>query len=58
MQPQVTENGPLHSKCLCKNMASASGGANNMHPISWLSGSILFDPPDARAIKFVMARFP
>ena len=28
--PQV----PLNSKSLCKNMASASGGANNMHPLS------------------------
>ena len=28
--PQV----PLNSKSLCKNMARALGGANNMHPLS------------------------
>ena len=43
--PPDTENVPLHSKLLCKNMARASGGggggggvANNMHPLSWGGG--------------------
>ena len=31
----VAEHVPLHSKSLCKNMARASGVANNMHPLSW-----------------------
>ena len=35
MRPPVTEHVPLHSKSLCKNMARASGGANNMRPLSW-----------------------
>ena len=33
--PPVTEYVPLHSKSLSKNMARASGGANNMRPLSW-----------------------
>ena len=36
--PQVTEHVPLHSKALCKNMARASGGANNMQPLSLWGG--------------------
>ena len=31
----VTEHVSLHSKSLCKNMARASGGANNMQPLIW-----------------------
>ena len=42
MRPPVTEHVPLHSKSLCKNMARASGGANNMLcamlPLSWGGG--------------------
>ena len=34
----VTEDVPLHSKSLCKNIVRASGGANNMHPLSWGGG--------------------
>ena len=33
--PPVSEHVPLHSKSLCKNMARASGGANNMRPLRW-----------------------
>ena len=33
--PPLTENVPLHSKPLCKNMARASGGAKSMRPLSW-----------------------
>ena len=33
--PPVTEYVPLHSKSLSKSMARASGGANNMRPLSW-----------------------
>ena len=39
MLPPVTEHVPLHSKSLCKSMARASGGANNMHPLSWGGGT-------------------
>ena len=38
MQPPVTEDVSLQCKSLCKNMASASRGANNMHPLSWGGG--------------------
>ena len=38
MLPSVTEHVPLHAKSLCKNIARASGGANNMHPLSWGGG--------------------
>ena len=31
--PPVTEDVPLHSESLCKNMARASGGANDKHPL-------------------------
>ena len=34
MHPQVTDHVSLHSKSLSKIIARASGGANNMHPIS------------------------
>ena len=30
----VTEHVSLHSKSLCKNVARASGGGNNLHPLS------------------------
>ena len=34
--PPVTEHVSAYSKSLCKkNMARASGGANNMQPLSW-----------------------
>ena len=33
--PPISEQAPLHSKSLCINMARASGGANNMQPLSW-----------------------
>ena len=33
--PPVTEHVSLHCKSVCKNMARASGGAKNMHPLSW-----------------------
>ena len=33
--PPVAEHVALHSTLLCTNMARASGGANNMHPLSW-----------------------
>ena len=36
--PLVTEHVSLHSKSLCKNMARASGGANNMRPLSFGGG--------------------
>ena len=36
--PPVTDHVPLHSKSSCKNMARASGGAHNMHPLSWGGG--------------------
>ena len=36
--PPVTEHVPLHNKSLCKNMTRASGGANNMRPLSWGGG--------------------
>ena len=36
--PPIREHVLLHSKSLCKDMASASGGANNMHPLSWGGG--------------------
>ena len=39
MRPPVAEHGPLHSKSICKNMARASGGANNMRPLSWGEGA-------------------
>ena len=32
MRPPVTEHLPLHSKSLCKNMASATGGAKKNAP--------------------------
>ena len=35
MRARVTERVPLHSKSLCKIMARASGGANNMCTQSW-----------------------
>ena len=35
MRPPVTEHVSLHSKLLCENIARASGGANNMRPLSW-----------------------
>ena len=38
MRPPVTEHVPLNSKSLFKNMARASGGANNMRPLSWGGG--------------------
>ena len=38
MLPPVTEHVSLHSKSLRKNMARASGGANDMHTISWGGG--------------------
>ena len=31
----VTEHVSLHSKSLCENITRASGGANNIHPLSW-----------------------
>ena len=31
----VTEHAPLHGKSLCENIAPVSGGANNVHPLSW-----------------------
>ena len=34
MHPHVA----VHRISLCKNFARASGGANNMHPVSWLVG--------------------
>ena len=37
MHPPVIEHVSLHSKPLYKNMA-ASGGVNNMHPLSWGGG--------------------
>ena len=36
--PPVTEHVPLYSISLCKNTARASGGENNMHPLSWWWG--------------------
>ena len=39
MLPSVTEHVPLHAKSLCKNIARASGCANNMHPLSWGGGT-------------------
>ena len=37
--PPVTEHVPLLiSKSLCKNKARASGGANNIRPLSWGGG--------------------
>ena len=33
-----------NSKSLCKNMARASGGANNMHSLSWGGGGDGRDP--------------
>ena len=33
--PPVTEHVSLHGISLCKNIARASGGANNMRPLSW-----------------------
>ena len=33
--PPGIEHVPLHSNSLCKNMARVSGGANNMHRLSW-----------------------
>ena len=41
--PPVTEHVPLHSKSLCKNMARATGGANNMRPLC-REGTIGKDP--------------
>ena len=38
MRPAVAEHVPLHSKSLCKNIARATGDANNMHPLSWGGG--------------------
>ena len=35
---KVTKHAPLQNKSLCKNMSSASGGANNMHPLRWETG--------------------
>ena len=37
--PLVTQHVPLHCVSLCKNMARASRGANNMHPLSWGGGA-------------------
>ena len=34
MRPPVTKHVSLHSKLLCKNIARASGGSNNMRPLS------------------------
>ena len=42
--PPVREHVPLHSKSLCKNMARASGGANNMRPLSGGGGTNEKDP--------------
>ena len=33
--PPDTEHVPLHIESLCKNKSHASGGANNMRPLSW-----------------------
>ena len=44
MRPPVTEHVPLHSNSLRKNMACASGGANNMRPLSWGGGTNGKDP--------------
>ena len=33
MLPPITEHVSLHGKSLCKIIARASGGANNMHPL-------------------------
>ena len=35
--PPVTEHVPLHCKSSCKTIARASGGANNMRPLSWVA---------------------
>ena len=35
----VTEHVPLHSKSSCKSIVRASGGANNMYPLSWGGGT-------------------
>ena len=42
--PPVTEHVPLHSKSVGKDMERASGGANNMHPLSWGGGGHGKDP--------------
>ena len=38
MLPSITEHVSLHGKSICKNTARASGGANNMQPLSWRGG--------------------
>ena len=35
MLPPITKHVSLHGKSLCKYIARASGGANNMHPLNW-----------------------
>ena len=35
MLPQLQSTCHYIVKALCKNIARASGGANNMHPLSW-----------------------
>ena len=39
LPPPITPPMSLHSKSLCKNNAIASGGANNMHPLSGGGGA-------------------
>ena len=53
MRVQVTENVSLHSNSLCKNMARASGGANNTHSLTLGGGggTNIKDP------KWVMIKF-
>ena len=36
--PAVTDQVQLQSNSLCKNMARASWGANNLHSLSWGGG--------------------
>ena len=50
MLPPVTEHVSLHSKSLCKNIARASGVANNMHPLSW-GGTNGKDPKFHKTLK-------
>ena len=37
--PPIAEHESLHDRSLCKNITLASGGANNMHPLSWGGGA-------------------
>ena len=56
MRPPVTEHVPLHSKLLCKNIARASGGANNMRPLSW--GGTNGKDPNFYSIRAINGSFP